>query len=742
MVRQIFSRRVRLALLLAVTAGFAVTASPGQDAATKPATAAARTPDDDLVDELADDSVKIRTQAQKDLATEGTAAEPRLIEALTDPRPEVRTRALAALRRIRLVRRPGLEPQVIGLAKAYLDTADTGGRQNLLKRIMAFQPAAEPALLRLYSMEGDSELRSQILHQIGSGFEIESARLIEEGDLDAVGMILEGMIDNGTATGARDYAVYAMLTGRSEQATRRWRSEWQNGEGESKKTAATVLAFLYKVAGEHPRQAAEMAREADNPKLTLAIVAGQSDWLTFEDDTALLTSFAPVIQAGFRAACKRLMGQPEAAAGILAKADLSGADDESVLVPSRVFLLNDDPAKGIELLTNSRPDIAIRLLTNRGEYDRALAVAKSAAGNQADSALINLAVLNIRQTLGLDPPLPESADAPGEIPGRPHAVWDQALSDLKAKKFKSAAWSFGMLARSNPTVPAYLYLQGYATSSDGDPAAGQKLIDTARLVPLGDPYRRWQMAATLDEAGLSEQAEAESALALRCTSMVAEIGAGEIYNDRATRAIAAGKWKEAADNLDRLTFMQQSPDVQWNDLMMYMTVPATAHLMHARDFWARNLHKESLAEYDRYETYLPTDAGEVIESVAKLDAAGDHAGATARFDRLWNLLTAGCKAYPKSPLLNNNAAWLGACCGRNLDDSLKYAEAANTLEHNAGSMDTLAEVHFRRGERADAAALSAKILQLVPDDEYAKRQAARFAHAAVPSTTQPVDEPK
>ena len=72
---------------------------------------------------------------------------------------------------------------------------------------------------------------------------------------------------------------------------------------------------------------------------------------------------------------------------------------------------------------------------------------------------------------------------------------------------------------------------------------------------------------------------------------------------------------------------------------------------------------------------------------------------------------------------------------RDLDDALKHSTKAVKLEpKNAGYIDTLAEVHFRKGDRDKALSLMKECVELTPKNPYFKRQLVRFKK-------QPFDSP-
>lgn len=75
----------------------------------------------------------------------------------------------------------------------------------------------------------------------------------------------------------------------------------------------------------------------------------------------------------------------------------------------------------------------------------------------------------------------------------------------------------------------------------------------------------------------------------------------------------------------------------------------------------------------------------------------------------------------------NGLAWVCATNDVYLDQALTAAERAVSLDpKNAGILDTLAEVQFRMGDAAKAAATETRALEIDPNDNYLKGQLARF----------------
>jgi tetratricopeptide (TPR) repeat protein len=130
---------------------------------------------------------------------------------------------------------------------------------------------------------------------------------------------------------------------------------------------------------------------------------------------------------------------------------------------------------------------------------------------------------------------------------------------------------------------------------------------------------------------------------------------------------------------------------------------------------ARNALAAVPAEIDISENLVP-----------RLEAAGRRDLADELFDEQFQAHVQWCGDWPDSAMLNNNLAWLAARCNRRLDDALRHAQRAVELEPNAAHLDTLAEVHFRRGDRERAVEYSEQAVALDPRNQTLRSQLDRF----------------
>ncbi len=92
--------------------------------------------------------------------------------------------------------------------------------------------------------------------------------------------------------------------------------------------------------------------------------------------------------------------------------------------------------------------------------------------------------------------------------------------------------------------------------------------------------------------------------------------------------------------------------------------------------------------------------------------------------------------YPGSAAARNAMAALSGHCQRKLDDGLKYAKAAVAFDPGSPQYrESLAEVHFRRGDRDAALKLMQKLSDEQPRNSAYRRQLTRYHTAAFDSPT-------
>ncbi len=144
-------------------------------------------------------------------------------------------------------------------------------------------------------------------------------------------------------------------------------------------------------------------------------------------------------------------------------------------------------------------------------------------------------------------------------------------------------------------------------------------------------------------------------------------------------------------------------------------------------------HPDPITELVR--VYEIHEAGDLVRAhlryAEEYAARGDSGLARREEERVGETLERVLARGSRDASLLNGLAWFTALAGVHLDEALAAAERAAEVEpKNPEILDTLAEVHFRRGETAAAIAAGERALALDPESTYYKEQLARFRAAS------------
>ena len=143
-------------------------------------------------------------------------------------------------------------------------------------------------------------------------------------------------------------------------------------------------------------------------------------------------------------------------------------------------------------------------------------------------------------------------------------------------------------------------------------------------------------------------------------------------------------------------------------------------------------HPDPIAELTR--VYEIHEAGDLVRAHLRYAevyrARGDSASARREEERVGETLDRVLARGSRDASLLNGLAWSTALASVHLDEALRAAELAAEIEPKSHEiLDTLAEVHFRRGEVAAAIEAGERALALDPGSTYLKEQLARFRAA-------------
>jgi tetratricopeptide (TPR) repeat protein len=307
------------------------------------------------------------------------------------------------------------------------------------------------------------------------------------------------------------------------------------------------------------------------------------------------------------------------------------------------------------------------------------------------------------------------------------------IADVHAReqRWPQAAAAYGRAWAVNRRRAYPLYMRGYALVQAGDVEQGRERMERATLLPLGSTDKRQELAEGLEAVGLEDAANEEWEKILRLGNFDSWEGGAAWAVKTAARKI--GNERSDTDELHAAALFQRmlmyllKTNSSYLNASDYVDVVHVIHRARARGLMAGG--QGDAAAWDIAEACAaqPGDA-EFVEEVTKhLDAAGRAAEAEqvfaacfARYDRV-------CREFPRAAAHHNGLAWLAARCGRRLDDAIRHAEAAVRLDpEQAAYVDTLAEVHFRRGNRGQAIALARRAVELEPENSQFRARLQQF----------------
>jgi tetratricopeptide (TPR) repeat protein len=313
--------------------------------------------------------------------------------------------------------------------------------------------------------------------------------------------------------------------------------------------------------------------------------------------------------------------------------------------------------------------------------------------------------------------------------------WAKAAERYRQAWRKTIAPNDPLLG-SKRADPLPLFLAGDALVKAGQEKEGKQLIEQSHWILLGDAPARFTFLRTLGERGHVKAAQRENDLLMRVSEP------NSYYSGAAARrlALAAAARKEyfkAADAFEQSMLRCLHLPTNFIQSGAYAAVPAQVHQMRASGLLAAGKFDEANKHIQLALALLPGSVDLPIKLVPILERGGHKKEATALFEQSYGAYEKVCRDYPRCAWAHNSAAWMSVCNRRNLDKALAHAQKAVELApSNAGYLDTLAEVHFQRGDKEKAVALQKRVIELDPKKTYFRKQLKRL-EAGDPTAERP-----
>jgi len=269
------------------------------------------------------------------------------------------------------------------------------------------------------------------------------------------------------------------------------------------------------------------------------------------------------------------------------------------------------------------------------------------------------------------------------------------------------------IARDSSSAAAR-FLRARALEHMGKAAEAEALVRMATMLPLADDDRHNELMQELFDAGLADDALAQAELAKRLGEPLG------VFSHRAMRYKArhlteTGRHFDAAALHERSMLACLRGGIAYTDVAAYLHVPRMIRVLRARGHLQAGRIDSALAEIDAAMAIAPGDTDVAIEFAPALVRAGRQEDARRLIERVLSHYRRLLEAWPRSAALHNAAAWLLVRCRTRLDEALAHARRGVELDpDNCAIIDTLAEVHFQRGNRSEAIATIRRCIELEP----------------------------
>jgi tetratricopeptide (TPR) repeat protein len=271
-----------------------------------------------------------------------------------------------------------------------------------------------------------------------------------------------------------------------------------------------------------------------------------------------------------------------------------------------------------------------------------------------------------------------------------------------------------------------LFLAGDALVNAGQKQEGRKLIEQAHRIPFASAVARKDFLNDLSRRGHREAALRETELLLR-VSEPNSLDSAPAIRSLANLALSRKDYLKAANGFEQSMLLCLNYNINFIFSAAYVNEPARIHQLRAVGLLAAGKLDEALKHIEIALDYSPGYADLAILFVPELERRGYKKEATDLFNRCYGTFEKLCRDYPRCATAHNEAAWISACCRRNLDRALEHAQKAIELvPTHAGYHDTLAEVYFQRGDKEKSIALQKRAIELDPKRVYFRKQLKRL----------------
>ena len=315
---------------------------------------------------------------------------------------------------------------------------------------------------------------------------------------------------------------------------------------------------------------------------------------------------------------------------------------------------------------------------------------------------------------------------------RTHLDFGDFLTERGRHKDAAKAYYDGWLRF--PDNPILLYQSGRALLASGDKIEGHRRVAQSHWIPLGNAQMRGRFLDFLAMRGQRADLKRERDVTL-LSVWYWERMRGNVWGQVVRSSTILNDYDRAANATERnLHFMLKTPGMSFVEGAGYISVPMSTKALRARERLRTGQREAAFRETKEVLTVMPGHVEFLITIVPEFERDGRKDEAESLFRSVWAAYRKVIADYPESAWAYSSAAFAAAGCQRELDTALTYAKKAIALEPDVRTYtETLAEVHFRRGERDEAVRLLQPLATLDHRNAYYKRLLERYQRSDIHS---------
>jgi tetratricopeptide (TPR) repeat protein len=305
------------------------------------------------------------------------------------------------------------------------------------------------------------------------------------------------------------------------------------------------------------------------------------------------------------------------------------------------------------------------------------------------------------------------------------AKYGQPAGEIEAlsSKWDKAAEHFAAAAKANPSNRVAKYLWADALRRAGDPELSAVQMRQVDLEVLA-PDARYNLVKALVQRWLKDELLRQHEIVCR-TALPISWHFANCSRERGN-LLSAEKPEQAIGAWMQQLLYVLSPTSNFTEPEGYTSLIHLVHKTRARAAIDAGDADAAKRELEACERILPGDARLALEVLPRLRAAEMSALFGELFENTFATQMKMCSDFPQSATNLNLAAWLCARSQQRLDAALELVQRAIALDPGvAAYRDTLAEVHFQRGDREAAVAAARRCLELTGPT---KQSATRLRH--------------